>query len=73
MLPVMSVPTVARLSDRTPALVAWAWGINGAFGVLASILAVAISIWVGIDANFWLAAGLYAALVVPLTAMAKRQ
>ena len=55
----------------TPAVVAWAWGVNGAFGVLASILAVGLSIWVGIDANFWIAAALYLALAVPLRALAR--
>jgi hypothetical protein len=39
--------------------------------VLASILAVAISIWVGIDANFWMAAVLYLALSAPLTALVR--
>jgi len=59
-------PIGVRLTADTPTVVAWAWGVNGAFGVLASILAVALSIWVGIDANFWVAAALYVALVVPL-------
>jgi hypothetical protein len=57
------------LSASTPSVVAWAWGVNGAFGVLASILAVALSIWVGIDANFWVAATLYLALGLPLAGM----
>src|SRR5690606_30254845 len=62
-------PTGARLIAGTPALTAWAWGINGAFGVLASILAVGLSIWVGIDANFWIAAGLYFLLLPLMPAM----
>ena len=53
-------------------IVAWAWGVNGAFSVLASIVAVAISMWIEIDANFWIAAGIYLALVVPMRALAKR-
>lgn len=64
-------PIGARLIAGTPAITAWAWGLNGAFGVLSSILAVGLSIWVGIDANFWLAAALYLALTVPMLAMAK--
>jgi SAM-dependent methyltransferase len=67
----MCFPFGARLTSRTPEVIAWAWGINGAFGVLASILAVAISIWVGIDANFWLAAVLYLALSSPLAALVR--
>ena len=50
---------LGRLSDQTTA---WMWGVNGACGVLASILAVAISMWVGINANLYLAALLYATL-----------
>jgi SAM-dependent methyltransferase len=64
-------PLGARLISGTPAVTAWAWGLNGAFGVLASILAVGLSIWVGIDANFWVAAGLYLALTVPMGVMAR--
>jgi hypothetical protein len=45
--------------------------VNGAFGVLASIVGVTISMWVQIDANFWTAALLYAALAVPLAIMAR--
>lgn len=59
---------VRRVSDE-PAVVAWAWGVNGACGVLASILAVGLSLWVGIDANFWTASVLYALLLLPLARM----
>jgi hypothetical protein len=65
-------PIGVRLTADTPAVVAWAWGVNGAFGVLASILAVALSIWVGIDANFWTAAALYLVLSAPLAALLRR-
>ncbi|HVW04586.1 MAG TPA: class I SAM-dependent methyltransferase [Vicinamibacterales bacterium] len=65
----MCFPIGVRLSASTPSVIAWAWGVNGAFGVLASILAVALSIWVGIDANFWVAAALYISLGLPLASM----
>jgi hypothetical protein len=65
-------PIGARLIAGTPAVTAWAWGLNGAFGVLASILAVGLSIWVGIDANFWVASVLYLGLTVPMSVMARR-
>jgi SAM-dependent methyltransferase len=52
------------------ALVPWAWGVNGAFSVLASIAAVAISLWLGIDTNFWIAAGIYGGLSAVLWKMA---
>ena len=62
------------LADRTTggAVTAWAWGVNGAFGVLASIVAVAVSMWAGIDVNFWIAAAIYLALVVPLKVLGTR-
>ena len=65
----MCFPIGVRFMGDQPAVVAWAWGINGACGVLASIIAVGLSIWVGIDLNFWVAAVLYAGLALPLTGM----
>jgi hypothetical protein len=46
------------------------WGINGACGVLASVTAVAVSMWFGINTNLWAAAGFYLLLIWPLRAMA---
>ena len=54
---------------RAPQLTAWMWGVNGACGVMASIVAVMISMWIGIDINLVLAAGLYLLLVVPMKAL----
>jgi hypothetical protein len=68
----MCFPIGVRLIGDQPAVVAWAWGVNGACGVLASILAVGLSLWVGIDMNFWVAAVLYASLTLPLTWMRAR-
>jgi hypothetical protein len=59
---------VGRLSD---AATAWMWGVNGACGVIASVVAVAVSMWVGIDTNLLAAAALYAALTVPLLALTR--
>jgi hypothetical protein len=42
------------------------WGVNGACGVMASIFAVMVSMWLGIHANLLIAAILYAALALPL-------
>lgn len=57
---------VGRLSsDAMP----WMWGINGAFGVLSSVTAVWISMWVGIDTSLEIAALLYLALSLPATAL----
>jgi hypothetical protein len=50
----------------SPAATAWMWGVNGACGVLGSVVAVAVSMWVGIQANLIAAACIYGALVLPL-------
>ena len=61
---------VSRLStDATP----WMWGINGAFGVLSSVTAVWISMWIGIDTSLAIAAGLYLMLSLPATALWDRK
>jgi hypothetical protein len=57
---------VGRHSDEATA---WMWGINGACGVLASILAVAISMWMAIDANLIVAAACYLVLILPMRAL----
>jgi hypothetical protein len=62
---------VARLRGEATA---WMWGINGAAGVLGSSTAVAISMWVGIDATLITAAVLYGSLAIvgPLLARESR-
>lgn len=45
----------------------WMWGINGATGVLASVFAVAISMWSGINTSLLVAIGCYALLAVPVS------
>jgi hypothetical protein len=69
----MCFPTGVRLIADQPSVVAWAWGVNGACGVLASIMAVGLSLWVGIDANLWLAAVLYTSLALPLSFMGRAE
>jgi hypothetical protein len=51
---------------HSESVTAWMWGVNGAAGVLASIVAVMISMWLGIGANLVVAAVLYASLAWPL-------
>jgi SAM-dependent methyltransferase len=60
---------VERLSnDAMP----WMWGVNGAWGVLASVIAVAISMWSGINTSLYVAIGAYALLALPATALWSR-
>ena len=48
----------ARSEDATP----WMWGVNGAFGVVASVLSVVMSMALGISSSWIAAATLYAGL-----------
>jgi hypothetical protein len=41
------------------------WGVNVAFGVLATVTAVWISMWVGIHISLGIAALLYGLLTIP--------
>jgi len=50
----------------------WMWGINGAAGVLASVLAVAVSMWAGISTSLYLAAAAYALLTLPALGLWRR-
>lgn len=59
----IGVRLLGRHSDR---VAAWMWGVNGACGVMASILAVMVSMWVSIDAGLMVAAALYLLLVIPM-------
>ncbi len=66
-------PTGMRLLGKTSeALTPWMWGVNGACSVLASALAVGVSMWVGIDVSLALAAVLYLLLIPPALALLKR-
>jgi hypothetical protein len=60
-------PVGMRLLGRhSDALTAWMWAVNGACGVMASIVAVMISMWIGIHTNLLIAAVLYMLLALPL-------
>jgi hypothetical protein len=54
---------LGRHSDR---VTAWMWGVNGACGVMGSILAVMVSMWIGIDWGLVVAAAMYLMLVLPM-------
>jgi hypothetical protein len=61
---------IGRHSDR---VAAWMWGVNGACGVMASILAVMTSMWIGIPANLMIAAALYLILPIAMRRLLRRQ
>jgi hypothetical protein len=65
-------PIGMRLLSRLSApATAWMWGVNGAAGVMASIVAVAVSMWLGIGVNLAIAAVCYLLLAVPMRALAR--
>ena len=60
-------PIGMRLLGRySESLTAWMWGVNGACGVMGSIVAVMISMWVGIDTGLVVAGLMYLALAWPM-------
>jgi hypothetical protein len=69
----MFFPTGMRLAKSVcPGDTPWFWALNGIFGVLFSAIAVLISIYAGISANFYIAAGCYAAVLIPLEGLRRR-
>jgi hypothetical protein len=67
----MCFPIGLRLTGRhSERVTAWMWGVNGAFGVIGSILAVITSMWISIDAGVVIAGMLYLVLVLPMRGLA---
>ncbi len=57
---------VRLVGHHSPEISAWMWGVNGACGVMGSIAAVMISMWLSIDGGFLLAGLLYLLLWLPM-------
>ena len=51
---------IAALGSSRPELIPWMWGINGATSVVASVLAVAVSLNVGLRATLLIGVAVYA-------------
>jgi predicted membrane-bound spermidine synthase len=56
---------MALVQARGAAAMPWFWGINGAAGVLGSVVAVALNIALGLDVTMILAGVCYGLLIVP--------
>ena len=50
---------LARVSERVPTLVPWAWGVNGCASVLSAVLAMILAIHVGFTVVVMVAVALY--------------
>jgi len=56
----MAFPIGMKLAGaKSDQLTPWLWGINGAFSVCASVIAVVLSLNLGIAATFWTGVGCY--------------
>lgn len=66
-------PTGMRVAERLgKAETPWYWALNGVMGTLVSGVAVFVSLYFSITANFWLGAACYVAALFCLLAMARR-
>ena len=69
----MAFPLGMKLASRhAAALTPWLWGINGAFSVLASVLAVAVALTWAISAAYWVGCGAYAVALAAFVQAARR-
>jgi MFS family permease len=65
----MAFPLGMKLAaERSPALTPWLWGINGAFSVCASVLAIVVALATTISTAYWAGTAAY---VVALLAFAR--
>jgi hypothetical protein len=55
---------IALLEERSPSLIAWAWGVNGAVSVVASILAALLALSFGFSVVLILGAASYAVALI---------
>lgn len=58
---------LTRVSSEAPPLIPWAWGINGCFSVIATVLATVLAISLGFNLVIIIALSLYILAAVSLT------
>jgi hypothetical protein len=71
---ILGVPMPAGirlLGARSPELLTWAWGMNGAFSVVGATLAIFIAMNWGFQTTLFTSAGAYAAALVSLRAVSR--
>ena len=52
---------IQLLNKQSPELIPWAWGVNGFFTVIGSVVALILSMMIGFQAVLWIAIGIYLA------------
>lgn len=60
------------MSKQAPALIPWAWGVNGFFTVIGSVIALMLSMMIGFQAVLWIAIAIYLISMLTLTKAVKK-
>ena len=55
---------IRMISYRSPRLIPWAWGVNGFFTVIGSVMALMLSMMIGFQAVLWTAILIYLACML---------
>jgi len=50
---------IKMMSKQAPSLIAWAWGVNGFFTVIGSVVALILSMMIGFQGVLWIAIVIY--------------
>jgi hypothetical protein len=50
---------VQLINNNIPSLIPWAWGVNGFFTVIGSVIALILSMMIGFQAVLWMASAIY--------------
>jgi MFS family permease len=50
---------IQLISKQAPSLIPWAWGVNGFFTVIGSIVALMLSMMIGFQGVLWIAISIY--------------
>lgn len=67
-------PSGIRILDRqSPTLIPWAWGVNGFFTVVGSVVALMLSMMIGFQAVIWIAIVVYLVSMLVLLNTQPRQ
>jgi predicted membrane-bound spermidine synthase len=58
---------IRLISMQSPSLIPWAWGVNGFFTVIGSVVAIILSMMVGFQAVLWIAIVIYLCSMLAFT------
>ena len=57
------------IAKQAPPLIPWAWGVNGFFTVIGSVVAIILSMMIGFQAVLWIAISIYLISMLVITGM----